>query len=148
MVTFYTLGTIVLQRNGRELEAVVASPKRLGLLAYLALARPRGLRRKDEVLALLWPERGQKATRNALRNLLCHIRQELGKDAIINWRSEEVSIGPDRLWVDAVAFEKALDGGTCGRPLPSTGAISSRGSTSPAPLQQVKALEESDMVCP
>lgn len=54
MLRLTTLGTIRLERDG---EAVpVPQPKRVALLAYLALARPRGLHRRDTLLAMFWPE--------------------------------------------------------------------------------------------
>src|SRR6056297_1855520 len=101
MITFHTLGCVALRRKERELDALVASPLRLGLLVYLALARPHGFRRRDEVLALFWPERGQKAARDSLRNLLYHLRQDLGKEVIVNRGREEVGVDLGRLWTDA-----------------------------------------------
>jgi len=35
---------------------LLVRPKTLALLAYLAIALPRGIRRRDELLALFWPD--------------------------------------------------------------------------------------------
>lgn len=36
--------------------------------------------------------RGQKAARNSLRNLLNHVRKEMGKGLIVNRGTEEVGV--------------------------------------------------------
>src|SRR5262245_12921902 len=39
-------------------------PKRLALLAYLAIARPRGAHRRDALVAIFWPELDQHGARS------------------------------------------------------------------------------------
>ena len=109
MVEFRILGSTELRRDSREVDGFLAGPKRVGLLAYLVLARPRGFQRRDKVLPLFWRDRGQKAARNALSNMLYHIRRLLGKEVIVNRGAEEIGVDPDTLWADAVAFEEALN---------------------------------------
>lgn len=109
MVEFYVLGTLELRRGEDEEDTFLAGPKRVGLLVYLALARPRGFQRRDKLLPLFWPERGQKAARNALSNMLYHIRRVLGREVIVNRGAEEVGVDSEVLQVDATAFEEALD---------------------------------------
>ena len=109
MVELCTLGATELRRDDRDVHSFLAGPKRLGLLVYLVLARPRGFQRRDVLLPLFWPERGQKSARNALSNMLYHIRRELGAEVIVNRGAEEVGVQMDHLWCDAVAFEEALD---------------------------------------
>jgi serine/threonine-protein kinase len=41
--------------DGRELRPVLQQPKRLALLAYLALAGPHHFRQRDSILGLFWP---------------------------------------------------------------------------------------------
>lgn len=49
-------GAVDLTRDdGTVAASVLAQSKRLALLSYLALARPRGLHRRDKLLALFWP---------------------------------------------------------------------------------------------
>ena len=109
MIRFRVLGTTELRRGDQTLDAILAGPKRVGLLAYLVLARPRGFHRRDEILPLLWPNRGQDAARNALSNLLHHVRTALGEGVIATRGVEEIGVDRDRLWCDALAFEAALD---------------------------------------
>jgi len=48
---------------------VLAQPKRVALLAYLAAATPRRLHRRDSLLALFWPELDQEhAARRCARH--------------------------------------------------------------------------------
>ena len=70
MISFRTLGTTDLRRDGKEISTVLAQPKRLALLAYLASARPRGFHSRDSVLALFWPDADAERARNSLRQAL------------------------------------------------------------------------------
>ena len=107
------LGTTILQKeDGSPGHSVLAGPKRLAILTYLVLDKPRGFRRRDEITALFWPEMGQKSARNALSNILYHIRESLGKDVIINRGTEELRLNLDSIWCDALAFEEAIVGGS------------------------------------
>jgi len=63
-------GLNLLGAGGRELSSVLAQPKRVALLAYLAAATPRRLHRRDSLLALFWPELDQEHARAALRQAL------------------------------------------------------------------------------
>lgn len=102
----YTLGTIDLRSDDRDLAAVVAQPKRFGLLAYLAAARPYGFHRRDSLLALLWPKLGTTQARRALRQALHFLRHAIGADAIVN-RGEGLALS-DTVWCDVRAFDGAL----------------------------------------
>jgi DNA-binding SARP family transcriptional activator len=60
MIRFHTLGVLDLRGpDGLELRSVLQQPKRLGLLAYLAIASPHRFHRRDSLLALFWPELDQ-----------------------------------------------------------------------------------------
>ncbi|MFL5615768.1 MAG: hypothetical protein ACJ796_19035 [Gemmatimonadaceae bacterium] len=51
MIRLQVLGPIELHDpEGRELRQVLAQPKRLGLLAYLAASQPFGFHRRDQLL--------------------------------------------------------------------------------------------------
>ena len=80
MRTFRLLGTIELTADGVSLEDVLRGPKRVALLAYLAIATPRGPQRRDSLVALLWPELDQERARAALRHTLYHLRRALVAD--------------------------------------------------------------------
>lgn len=97
--------------SGNLKHSFLAGPKRLALLVYLILNRPRGLQRRDYVLPLLWPEKGQKSARNALSNLLYHIRKTLGNEIILTRGTEELGIDTSKINCDALEFEKLIEEG-------------------------------------
>ncbi len=112
MAELNILGTIELRDNQGNLEhSFLAGPKRLALLSYLVLNRPRGFQRRDRILPLLWPEKGQKSARNSLSNLLYHIRNTLGRDIVITRGTEELGIDTSKLTCDALEFEKLIKDG-------------------------------------
>ena len=109
MIELRALGTLVLRdQNGEDLHAVLAQPKRVALLAYLAIARPRGFHRRDSLLALLWPEQDDQHARGALNQSLRHLRTALGKEAVPSRGDGEIGIDVRALSCDAVEFEAAI----------------------------------------
>jgi serine/threonine-protein kinase len=83
---------------------VLRQPKRLALLAYLALATAGGYRRRDQIVALFWPELDQAHARTQLRKVLHALRSTLGNEAFVTRGEEELRLDPNRVWCDAVAF--------------------------------------------
>ena len=112
MIELRTLGVLDLRGpDSTDCRAVLAQPKRLGLLAYLAAATPRRFHRRDSLLAMFWPDLDQDRARAALRRSLYFVRSALGADVILGRGEEEVGIGEGALWCDAAAFAAALDAG-------------------------------------
>lgn len=110
MVEFRVLGAVnLLSADGRELRPVLAQPKRVALLAYLAAGSPRGFHRRDSLLALFWPELDQEHARAALRQALHGLRRSLGDGAIESRGDEEIRLGDQSVWCDALAFDLAVD---------------------------------------
>ncbi len=112
MIKLRTLGGLELtDSQGRELRTLLAQPKRLALLAYLAAHNHHTSRRRDSLVAVFWPELDAEHARGALRQSLTFLRRALG-DGILKGRSEEdVGFEPGALECDAVAFELACDAG-------------------------------------
>ncbi len=109
MIRFRVLGAPDLRRDEqREVRAILAQPKRLALLTYLAIATPRGFHRRDSLLALFWPELDRERARNALRQALHHLRSALGEATIVNRGGEEVGLDVPSFWCDVVEFEHSL----------------------------------------
>ncbi|HEX6965476.1 MAG TPA: BTAD domain-containing putative transcriptional regulator [Gemmatimonadaceae bacterium] len=94
--------------DDRSIPSVLEQPKRLALLAYLALASPSAFRSRDALLALFWPESDQEHARRALNQALHFLRRHIGTGVIVTRGSSEVGTVADALWCDAVAFEQAL----------------------------------------
>ena len=108
MSRLHILGPAEIRDEKGELEhSFLAGPKRLALLSFLLLNNPGKFHRRDSLLPLFWPEQDQKSARNALSNMLYHIRKTLGTEVIENRGAEEVRINPDALWADTIAFRQA-----------------------------------------
>ncbi|MBL8961210.1 MAG: hypothetical protein JNJ98_15240, partial [Gemmatimonadetes bacterium] len=86
-------------------------PKRLALLTYLALATPRGLHRRDALMALFWPESGTDEARSALRQALHHLRQHLGDGGLETRSDDRVGLATGGVSCDALDFEAAVAAG-------------------------------------
>jgi DNA-binding SARP family transcriptional activator/tetratricopeptide (TPR) repeat protein len=84
MIDLRLLGAVEIQAgrpdDGRP---ELTQPKRVALLIYLALAELSGLHSRDRLLAMLWPEAGDRSARHSLRNALHALRQALGDGAIV-----------------------------------------------------------------
>jgi DNA-binding SARP family transcriptional activator/TolB-like protein len=106
-----TLGNADLRSEaGVEVRSVLTQPKRLALLAYIALAAPGQHQRRDRLLAIFWPDFDTDRARAALRDALYFLRRSLG-DAVVSRGADEVAIDPDCLAVDAIRFQDALRDG-------------------------------------
>src|SRR5919205_2295256 len=112
MIELRVFGTVSLKgATESELSDLVAQPKRLALLAYLALARPRGFHSRDRLLGLLWAELDQEHARGALRKAVHVLRRKLGHDVLRARGDEELGLEWSAIWCDAVAFEEAIAAG-------------------------------------
>src|SRR5438094_9459704 len=102
------LGTSDLRdESGEELRSVLVAPKRLVLLAYLALTAP-NYQRRDVILALLWPELTTERARQALRSLLHKLRQALGDGVVASRGDDELALDLSRLRSDVTDFRAAI----------------------------------------
>lgn len=111
MIRLQTLGHIDLRDGeGKEIGSVLAQPKRLALLAYLALAGSGRFRRRDTVVSLFWPEQDGERARGALRQALRFLRNELGGEVIVSRGDELIAVDPPALQCDTAEFESACDG--------------------------------------
>src|SRR6266568_2933324 len=112
VVEFRILGGLnLLGAGGRELSSVLAQPKRVALLAYLAVATPRRLHRRDSLVALFWPELDQEHARAALRQALHGLRHALGDDVLVSRGDEDIGLDAERIRCDVVEFARAAEAG-------------------------------------
>jgi DNA-binding SARP family transcriptional activator len=110
MIELRTLGVLDLRDgNGNEIRSILQQPKRLALLAYLALASPHRYHRRDSLLAMFWPELDQEHARAALRRSLYYLRTGLGREVIAGRGEDELTVSSDVLWSDANAFCEAIN---------------------------------------
>jgi DNA-binding SARP family transcriptional activator len=111
MIDLRTLGAVDLRDGGgREIRDILAQPKRLAVLIYLAVARPGGFHRRDTLLGLFWPELDQARARAALRKVVLFLRRGLGAGALPGRGDEELGLSAEVVACDAVAFEGAVAG--------------------------------------
>jgi serine/threonine-protein kinase len=110
MIELRTLGELQLTGSDRrDVRAILAQPKRLALLTYLAVSTH--WQRRDSVVALFWPDLDTDHARGALRQALRFIRRELGGGVLNGPSDEELGVQGDTLWCDAIAFERACEAG-------------------------------------
>ncbi|HEU4787247.1 MAG TPA: hypothetical protein VFS57_07570, partial [Gemmatimonadaceae bacterium] len=78
MLSLRTFGSIDLTaHDGRPVEELLAQPKRLAVLAYLALPRQE-FHRRDTLLALFWPDMTESSARDSLNQSVRQIRRHCG----------------------------------------------------------------------
>lgn len=94
-----------------EAVALLEQPRRLALFAMLALVRPGGLVRRDQLTVTFWPEHDAVHARAALRKAMHALGQVIGGAAVRGRGEEQLGLDPDHVWVDAVAFRQALQEG-------------------------------------
>ncbi len=94
----------VLPLKGRKTQALVG---------YLALT-PGKRHTRDELVALLWSDRGERQARSSLRQSLSELRKALGDgdDSPLIAGQDAVSLEADAVDVDVAEFEHLIDDGT------------------------------------
>ena len=98
------LGGLWIEGEGDPRPAV--RPRRLALLAILAVAGSRGATR-EQVLAILWPESEPDKARHALSQTLYSLRTDLGGDFVIA-TAAALRIDPERMTSDLDPLRAAL----------------------------------------
>jgi DNA-binding SARP family transcriptional activator/Tfp pilus assembly protein PilF len=112
MFILRTFGTLDLRRpDNRPIAGLLAQPKRMGLLVFLAAAEQSQANMRDTLLAMFWPEMPAPRARRALNQALYELRKALGPDAIVSQGDQGISIERARLCCDAAAFRSAIDDG-------------------------------------
>jgi TolB-like protein/DNA-binding SARP family transcriptional activator/tetratricopeptide (TPR) repeat protein len=97
----------------QSLQSLLAQPKRIAVLAYLATRG--GFVRRDLLLPLFWPEQDQEHGRASLRKVVHLLRRSLCHDAIVSRGDEELGVNPGRLRCDVLEFRQALERGEAER---------------------------------
>jgi DNA-binding SARP family transcriptional activator/TolB-like protein/Tfp pilus assembly protein PilF len=112
MIELRTLGGADLRRrDGDAPLSAAVQPKRLALVAYLAVAEGTEFHRRDAIVARFWPELDTGHARGSLRQALHSLRRVLDAAVIVTRGEEEISVSRDLLWCDAVAFREHCGAG-------------------------------------
>src|SRR5207245_10608939 len=103
VVEFRILGGLnLLGAGGHELKSVLAQPKRVALLAYLAAATPQRLHRRDSLTALFSPEPDHDHARAALLQALHGLRRARGEGMPVSRGDEEIGLAPAQVRSEGV----------------------------------------------
>src|SRR4051812_20626882 len=103
------LGPVSLRDDeGRDLLQDFPQPKRIGLLAYLAVVARDDFVRRDTLLGLFWPEATETDARRSLNQAIHYLRRMLGPDVILSRTTETVGLDGARLACDVADFDRAI----------------------------------------
>ncbi|HSB53930.1 MAG TPA: BTAD domain-containing putative transcriptional regulator [Gemmatimonadales bacterium] len=93
----------------RHPAGVVIQPRRLAVLAILAVAGERGVTR-EQILTLLWPDNDEERGRHALTQALYALRKDLGAEDLFLGQ-QELRLNPDLTSSDWDDFHRAIRAG-------------------------------------
>lgn len=111
-IALYLLGGVELAGVDRAVaDRLLAQPKLIALLAFLALSPEQRPQRRDRIVGLFWPELDQAHARTALRKAVHALRKALGADAVRSRGDEEIGLAVPPVWCDAVELAAAADAG-------------------------------------
>lgn len=96
------LGPPTARLGGREPPADVLWRKHLGLIIYLALS-PDHTRSREQLLGMLWPEKGEPQARHSLNEAVRRLRAGLGADRL-RTRGDTITLDATDLQVDVLRF--------------------------------------------
>lgn len=109
MIRLTTLGRAALTGpEASDVHAVLAQPKRLALLAYLALS-PAQCASREKLATLFWEESDEKNARGALRKALHFLRNRLGSGIFLETQGSDVKLNTGFFWCDAIAFRQEME---------------------------------------
>ena len=103
MFRLQTLGSLALTDGLAP--GVTTQRRRLALLALLAVAGERGIRR-DKLVAYLWPDSPSDNARHGLEQLLYALRRQLGDSALLG--PDPLRLNPEVITSDVAQFEQAI----------------------------------------
>src|SRR6476469_8411509 len=100
--------TVLLTTDGREIDVVLAQPKRFALLVYLAMCMRYGATKRAVLLSLFWPERDEEHARQSLRQALRFLRRAVGAEALLNRGDDGVALNASMVRFDVQDFDDRL----------------------------------------
>ena len=107
MFVLKVLGGAALERGGVPVTGRAVHRRRLALLALLASARGRMVRR-ERLIGYLWPEHPGDAARHLLSESLYILRKAVGEDMFVS-AGDELALDPATVGSDLADFLAALD---------------------------------------
>ncbi len=102
------LGGLYVTAEQRPLTGAATQPRRLAILALLAVAGERGVSR-EQILTYLWPDNDEQRGRHALTQALYALRHDLGADDLFHGQ-QELRLNRELIVSDYAEFHAALRG--------------------------------------
>ena len=99
-------GRVVIELDGRRVEADLPGRQGKALFAYLAANRRRPVGR-DELMDALWPSRNPKAMESSLSALLSKLRRALGPERLDGRSTLQLQL-PEHSWIDIESAMEAI----------------------------------------
>lgn len=87
---------------------LIRQPKAFFLLAYLLVARPRGLQSRDRLVTLFWPDQDETRARGSLRATLHVLRESLGPAVVVREGDTHIGIDTKLISCDVMDFDSAV----------------------------------------
>lgn len=101
----------LLGTDGKPLDVITRQTKRFAVLIYLVCDGALRPHRREELLPVFWPESDRSSGRNALRQSLHVIRDELGQNLVRGNGTEDIWVEGTDLRCDVTAFLQAIADG-------------------------------------
>ena len=103
VIQLHVLGAVdVRDAGGRPVGALLAQPRRLALLAMLAIESMDGACMRERLMATFWPDHPPAQAAANLRQALAFLRRLLGDGVIVAHGRQALAVDPARLACDAV----------------------------------------------
>ncbi|MEO5567854.1 MAG: BTAD domain-containing putative transcriptional regulator [Gemmatimonadaceae bacterium] len=87
---------------------LIRQPKAFFLLAYLLVARPRGMQSRDRLVSMFWPDQDETRARGSLRASLHVLREALGPAVVVREGDTHIGIDAKLISCDVIDFDSAL----------------------------------------
>jgi DNA-binding SARP family transcriptional activator/predicted ATPase len=113
MLALRTFGGLSIEHDGASCSGAATRQKTLALLALLAAAGKKGLRR-DKLIGYLWSDADTAHGRHLLKQACYALRQDLHAPDLLVGRAE-LRLNPAVVWSDIQAFEEAVQHGDLAR---------------------------------
>jgi DNA-binding SARP family transcriptional activator len=108
MVHVDLLGVVRITRDGKDVLALENHPKKLTLLAYLAIQPPERFVTRDALLGVFWPDSDERQARHALSQSLHQLRRVLDDDVVLAKGPQRLALNASVITVDVRRFETAI----------------------------------------
>jgi DNA-binding SARP family transcriptional activator len=111
-IRIYALGRFEVQRNGQPLEFSRKAPKKTLALLKAIIANGGSGMREQQLLDIFWSDEEGDVAARSLTAALRRLRTLLGDNEAVIQQGGTLSLNSSRVWVDALALDELLSGGT------------------------------------